>query len=250
MDAIAYLTRQGWLGTGHSLHPTGRGIKKPLLVSQKSNVLGIGKKKHDAHADQWWARTFDAGLKNLDVGRSPSTGATGSVKAGARGQLDMLKAGGHKWAGNRGLYAGFVRGEGLSGTITLHSMRNEQKGGDGNDGMEGACSGLERKKREREAEGRLDQDDESQRKRARRSKGAAAAIAKDATNGLCMSMNTAAMVTDDFHLSKEAQVQQQEEGRSVETLRDRDATGVEPVRKTRRRKKRGERILHSKILRT
>lgn len=238
MDATAYLTRQGWLGAGHSLHPTGRGIRKPLLVSRKLNVLGVGKKKHDAHADQWWARAFDNGLKNLEVGRSESKGATESVKGGAWGQLDTLKAGGQKWAGTGGLYAGFVRGEGLSGTITPEAMRDGQQGGDDNYRMESACSGPERKKRKRETEGRMDQNDESQRKRARKSKKAAAAIAKDATSGLCMTMNAAVVVTDDSRLGSKAQIWQQEEGTSVKTLRDGNATDVEPVRKAGRQKRR------------
>ncbi|MCJ1402078.1 hypothetical protein MMC11_005297 [Xylographa trunciseda] len=117
MDTTAYLTNQGWPGLGHTLHPTGRGIKRPLLISQKTNVLGIGKKKHDAHADQWWARAFDSSLKGLEVGKNEKSGATGNVKSGAWSALDMIKAGGKKWAGNGGLYAGFVRGEGLSGTM-------------------------------------------------------------------------------------------------------------------------------------
>ena len=126
MDTTAYLTNQGWLGAGHSLHPTGRGIKKPLLVSRKSNVLGIGKKKHDAHADQWWARAFDSSLKGLEVGTNETTGVTDSVKSGAWGALDMIKAGGKKWAGNGGLYAAFVRGEGLSGTMTPETPAAEE----------------------------------------------------------------------------------------------------------------------------
>ncbi|KAL2051449.1 hypothetical protein ABVK25_008316 [Lepraria finkii] len=63
MDTAAYLTSQGWAGHGHALHHSGRGITKPLTVTQKNNVLGIGKKKYDAHADQWWARAFDETLK-------------------------------------------------------------------------------------------------------------------------------------------------------------------------------------------
>lgn len=118
MDASAYLSKQGWLGTGHSLHPNGRGIKKPLLVSQKSNVLGIGKKEHDVHADRWWARAFDSSLKSLDVCIDKTTRGNGNVTARQFGALDMIKAGGAKWAGKGGLYAGFVRGATLGGTLT------------------------------------------------------------------------------------------------------------------------------------
>ncbi|MCJ1386375.1 hypothetical protein MMC17_009501 [Xylographa soralifera] len=126
MDTTAYLTQQGWLGSGHALHPTGRGIRKPLLVSQKPNVLGIGKKKHDAYADQWWARAFDNSLKGLEVGKHGITGATESVKFGTWGVLDMIKAGEGKSAGTGDLYAGFVRGEGLSGTMVPEKLAAEE----------------------------------------------------------------------------------------------------------------------------
>lgn len=115
MDSSAYLTRHGWRGEGHALHPTGRGIKKPLLVSKKTNVLGIGKKKNDIHADQWWARAFDKGLKSLDVSKSTKSEAEPvRTNAGARGALELLQSGGGKWAG---LYSGFVKGQGLDGTL-------------------------------------------------------------------------------------------------------------------------------------
>ncbi|MCJ1245985.1 hypothetical protein MMC30_003189 [Trapelia coarctata] len=239
MDTTAYLTGQGWLGTGHSLHPTGRGIKKPLLVAQKSNVLGVGKKKYDAHADQWWARVFDAGLKNLEVGRNESTGATQSVTAGTWGQLDTLKAGGQKWAGNRGLYAGFVRGEVLSGTITPEVIGDERKGGDGSDGTESGGKGLAREKRKRGAEGCMDEDDRRHRSMAKKSKNTPVAIAEDATKCLGWSMKTAPLVMDGNCESEVAQVQQHEGSTSIEArklLLDEDA-GVEPTGKAGCRKK-------------
>lgn len=117
MDTKAYLKRHGWLGTGHSLHPTGRGIKKPLLVSQKMDVLGLGKKKHDAHADQWWARSFDSSLKGIDVNKNEASGVKLGLKAGWS-SLDLIKADSQELTANGGLYAGFVKGEGLGGTIT------------------------------------------------------------------------------------------------------------------------------------
>lgn len=241
MDTTAYLTGQGWLGTGHSLHPTGRGIKKPLLVSRKSNVLGVGKKKHDAHADQWWARAFDAGLKSLEVGRSNSVGATQNVKAGAWGQLDMLKAGGQTWAGNGGLYAGFVRGEGLNGTITPEVMGDEMKGSNGSDSMESGGKSLARKRRKRGVEGHMDQGDRRQRKIAKNKRKIPVAIAAVATKCMGSSTRTALVVMDATHGSEEAQAEQQETRTSVEVrgpLLDEDATGIEPVGKAGRRKKR------------
>ncbi|MCJ1296491.1 hypothetical protein MMC34_008057 [Xylographa carneopallida] len=128
MDTTAYLTNQGWLGLGHVLQPTGRGIKKPLLVSKKSNVLGIGKKKHDAHADQWWARAFDNSLRGLEVSNNRTTGVTESVKFRPWEASGMVKAGGEKSAGNGSLYAGFVRGEGLTGTIVPDTSATDESG--------------------------------------------------------------------------------------------------------------------------
>lgn len=118
MDTSAYLSRQGWLGDGHSLHPAGRGIRKPLLVSKKGNMLGIGKKKNDAHADQWWARAFDATLKGLKVSKDEVTGKAENVTFGKDSNaLQMAARVGARWAANGGLYGGFVKGEGMEGTM-------------------------------------------------------------------------------------------------------------------------------------
>ena len=123
MDTSAYLTSHGWLGTGHALNPTGRGLKRPLLVSRKSNTLGVGLRKHSAHADQWWAQVFDNRLKSLEVSNNEVTGDTSSVTAGVSGTLDFIKAGGVKWVGKGGLYAGFVKGESLEGTLKVEKER-------------------------------------------------------------------------------------------------------------------------------
>jgi nucleolar protein TMA23 len=119
MDTAAYLHSQGWAGHGHALHHSGRGITKPLAVNQKNNVLGIGKKKHDAHADQWWARAFDETLKGINTTKDVNTGATQSVQLGSGAQaLQMAGRGGARWGGGKGLYGHFVRGESLGGTLT------------------------------------------------------------------------------------------------------------------------------------
>ncbi|KAL2039280.1 hypothetical protein N7G274_007948 [Stereocaulon virgatum] len=119
MDTAAYLRSQGWAGHGHALHHSGRGLTKPLAMNQKNNVLGIGKKKHDAHADQWWARAFDETLKGINTTRDVDTGATQSIQLGSGAQaLQMAGRGGAKWGGGKGLYGHFVRGESLSGTLT------------------------------------------------------------------------------------------------------------------------------------
>ncbi|KAG9245715.1 hypothetical protein BJ878DRAFT_540977 [Calycina marina] len=114
MNAHALLTSQGWRGTGHSLHPTSdtTGLSRPLLVSSKNNNLGIGKKQHKT-SDMWWMNAFDKSLKGLDT--SVEGQVTQTVTSGG---LDMVVKGGAKFVGNKGgLYASFVRGEVLGGTL-------------------------------------------------------------------------------------------------------------------------------------
>ncbi|KAE8450634.1 hypothetical protein EG329_005978 [Mollisiaceae sp. DMI_Dod_QoI] len=115
MDAHALLTSQGWRGTGNSLHPTSNtiGLSKPLLVSKKQDNLGIGKKQHRT-SDMWWMNAFDSSLKGLDTSKEGTV-----VQTITSGGLDMVTKAGAKWVGSKGgLYASFVRGESLSGTIT------------------------------------------------------------------------------------------------------------------------------------
>lgn len=114
MDAHALLTSQGWRGSGHSLHPTSdnSGLSRPLLISRKQNNLGVGKKQHKT-SDMWWMNAFDKTLKGLDTTQEGKV-----VQTLTNGGLDMVAKGGSKFAGNGGLYASFVRGERLGGTIT------------------------------------------------------------------------------------------------------------------------------------
>ena len=111
MDASAYLQKQGWRGSGHSLDRTDRGIKKPLLVSKKVDVLGVGLNKHQAVSDQWWLRAFDQGLKTFGTGQES---ALGNVQ---------------KHGVNRGgLYARFVQGEGVPGSIGQSPVTGSEAG--------------------------------------------------------------------------------------------------------------------------
>ena len=101
MNAEALLKKHGWRGAGHSLDTSGRGIKKPLLISHKQDQNGLGHKKAAWKTDdQWWMRAFDESLQNLGSGQT-STLAQVQQKGINRG----------------GLYGFFVRGEGLIGTI-------------------------------------------------------------------------------------------------------------------------------------
>ena len=119
MDPEAYLTNQGWRGYGHPLHYSGRGIIKPLNLSQKANIFGVGKKQHDAHADQWWARAFDDTLKGLNTSNTEATGKIERVSVGSIAQpLPCVGIGEAKSIAIVGnLYSNFVRGESLSGTL-------------------------------------------------------------------------------------------------------------------------------------
>lgn len=100
MDASQYLKNHGWQGSGHSLDGTGRGLKKPLLVSKKVDVLGVGLNKHAAVTAQWWLNAYDQGLKNLGSGQE-------SALAQAQ-RVGVNRA---------GLYTRFVKGEGMPGSI-------------------------------------------------------------------------------------------------------------------------------------
>jgi hypothetical protein len=131
MDAHAHLLSLGWAGPGHSLdsrphlqhkgrrglaydpsqnNNTGRGLVKPLLVSQKRNTFGIGKKAHEpAAGNDWWLKGFENALSNIGknndstVTSGTATPETGST-SGYRGK-------------HNGLYGFFVRGQQMEGTI-------------------------------------------------------------------------------------------------------------------------------------
>jgi len=66
MDAYAHLRGLGWKGIGHSLGRSNSGLKRPLLITHKTNLHGIGlKQQKEKQADQWWLNTFDSTLKEL-----------------------------------------------------------------------------------------------------------------------------------------------------------------------------------------
>jgi nucleolar protein TMA23 len=113
MDAQAFLTAQGWRGSGHSLHATSdsKGLARPLLVAKKQDTLGLGQGPHRT-SDMWWMDALDKSLKGLDTsqpGRVVQTVADGTLDVVARGRSRTGPAG--------GLYASFVQGESLGSTI-------------------------------------------------------------------------------------------------------------------------------------
>ncbi len=109
MDTAAYLTRQGWLGSGHPLHPAGHGIAKPLLISKKDDVLGLGNRKNDALSNQWWLSAVDSTLEKLTVGAEENSTKRSEKAPGLQRARFNINS----------LYQNFVQGEGLSGTQTL-----------------------------------------------------------------------------------------------------------------------------------
>ena len=117
MDTAAYLTSQGWRGNGHALHYSGRGITTPIHIVRKTNVLGVGKKQHDAYADQWWARAFNDTLKGLSTTKNEETGQTEGIAFSLGTQALQAKMVGGAKGSQGGLYSKFVRGESLSGTL-------------------------------------------------------------------------------------------------------------------------------------
>ena len=115
MDAEAYLLRHGWAGSGHSLHPhKATSLKKPLLVSKKVDVLGLGLRRVDAIADQWWLRAFDSSLK--------------AMGSGDKGVLGQVREHGVR---RGGLYGRFVRGERLEGSLLTPTTTTTTTGGKG-----------------------------------------------------------------------------------------------------------------------
>ncbi|KAH6711357.1 hypothetical protein BKA61DRAFT_633886 [Leptodontidium sp. MPI-SDFR-AT-0119] len=149
MDAHALLTSQGWRGTGNSLHPTSNtiGLSRPLLVSKKVDNLGIGKKQHRT-SDMWWMNAFDSSLKGLDTSKEGQV-----IQTVTSGGLDMVQKAGAKWVGSKGgLYASFVRGEGLGGTISPEEESSESgKDGSGDGERKRKRGGEEESKEERRA---------------------------------------------------------------------------------------------------
>ena len=128
MDAHAHLLSLGWAGPGHSLDSrphkgrrglaydprqavnNGNGLIKPLLVSQKKNTFGIGKKAHEpASGNEWWLKGFETALSNVGKSESERTSGTATPEFG---RPPSGYTGKHV-----GLYGFFVKGAEMEGTI-------------------------------------------------------------------------------------------------------------------------------------
>ncbi|KHN96804.1 DNA-directed RNA polymerase II subunit RPB1 [Metarhizium album ARSEF 1941] len=121
MDASALLASQGWRGKGHSLHKTDDsiGLARPLLLNRKDNTKGLGTTPHFT-SDQWWMNAFDEQLKGLETskeGKVTQTLKTGKLNAIENGSL-----------GKYSLYASFVRGGFLQGTLSASETSSDAEG--------------------------------------------------------------------------------------------------------------------------
>ncbi|KAI0397389.1 hypothetical protein F5Y17DRAFT_455050 [Xylariaceae sp. FL0594] len=118
MDAHALLTRQGWRGKGHSLHPTSdaNGLTHHILVKRNQDGAGLGSKK-DHKQEAWWLNAFDQALKGIDV-KSGTMKQT--LKGGALEKITARHAA-TKYTGVRGLYNSFVKGGVIEGSLVSSS---------------------------------------------------------------------------------------------------------------------------------
>ncbi|KAF7888315.1 uncharacterized protein EAF02_002856 [Botrytis sinoallii] len=214
MNAHALLTSQGWRGTGHSLHHSSDtiGLSRPLLVSKKDNLLGVGKKMHKT-ADMWWLNAFDASLKGLDTSKE------GQVKVQEGGGLEMVVKGGSKWVGGKGgLYSFFVRGETVGGTMedkekekkAMEVIVKEEKSGKGKDKKR---KGEERKESKEERRAR------KEKKRAERARKSAAKEAKKIKGGKEAKTPSASSTDSEKTETKEERRERKEQKRQKKLLR-------------------------------
>lgn len=144
LNASAHLQSLGWAGPGHPLNshkkgssraglaydpssPSttkssssssyfasgGNGLIKPLLVSKKSDNLGLGRRPaaHEPQrGNEWWLKGFEAALAGT------GTGSVGTAKK--KTADEELQRSVNVQAGRfGGLYGFFVRGETVGGTI-------------------------------------------------------------------------------------------------------------------------------------
>ena len=119
MNTSAYLAYHGWKGEGHALQPSGRGLKKPLLTSQKQNVFGLGKTRGSALTNQWWLNSFNKSLKEFDLQDKKAITESLATQAEAKSREDATEGVLNKYFDKAGFYARFVTGVGLKGTLGI-----------------------------------------------------------------------------------------------------------------------------------
>lgn len=167
MDASALLKSQGWRGTGFSLHPTDNaiGLARPLLISRNTDGRGVGQKPHHT-SDQWWLHAFDQKLKGLDTSKKGAV-----TQAVTQGKLDVVSAGkpGGKYTGSAGLYASFVRGETMVGSLGVKEETATEGSEEGETKAERrARREVRRAGKERERGRRKKEEEKARRKAAKK----------------------------------------------------------------------------------
>ncbi|PTB40547.1 hypothetical protein M441DRAFT_125183, partial [Trichoderma asperellum CBS 433.97] len=160
MDAHALLSAQGWRGTGHSLHKTDDsiGLAKPLLLNRKTNTKGLGNTKHFT-SDMWWMNAFDEQLKGLDTskkGQVVQTVKTGKLNALDRGNVSKYS-----------VYASFVRGGFLEGTISVETTDDSTSTDSDKSDDEKTATKAVKPKKESKEEKRVRKEAKRKRKEAR-----------------------------------------------------------------------------------
>lgn len=111
MDSQKYLESYGWV-KGEPLQKGG--LRKPILVTHKFDVKGVGHQAKDTIA--WWETVFDGQLRSLDVNK------TGGFASDEKKKEDLEKEERKK---NSPLYQMFVKGEVLRGTVD--AMKDNEK---------------------------------------------------------------------------------------------------------------------------
>lgn len=221
MDAHALLTSQGWRGSGHSLHKTDDsiGLARPILVSRKNNSLGIGRKNH-VTSDQWWLNAFDEQLKSLDTSNKTSVVQTKKNTTKLEG---LLTHGAGKYTGANALYACFVSGGLLQGTL----QKDEDQSTDATPEAE-----VVHVKKETKEERRARREEKRRRKAAKMAK-KSAAIAKVAkpTKSNDMSKDKSKSKKDKKSRKKTDTVETKEERRARKEAKRKERANKEKRKK-------------------
>ncbi|SJM88425.1 uncharacterized protein ZBIST_4614 [Zygosaccharomyces bailii] len=115
MDSKKYLKSYGWR-EGEALKDGG--LRKPILVKHKRDKKGLGGAAGHDDGEAWWERLFDGHLKSLDVNaNSDGSGITFKQKEAVASGVSRAESPLYKW---------FIKGEGLSGTISKPDDQNIQ----------------------------------------------------------------------------------------------------------------------------
>jgi nucleolar protein TMA23 len=169
------------------------GLTRPILVSKKQNNSGVGKKQHKT-SDMWWMNAFDKSLKGLDTSEEGKV-----VQTVNNTGLDLVKKGGSRFVGAVGLYARFVRGEGLQGTIVPKDQSSAAP----------AVGAPEKRRSKRAPETKEERRARKAAKRAARAKGAAS------------QMDSAAVSSEDMDATETGKSTGTEEVETKEQRRER-----------------------------